>query len=49
MRVLLFEPRLCTKHELDTIYSLEDFYDFLEIIEAKQAIEEEMMKQSKEG
>jgi hypothetical protein len=32
------EPRLATLHELQTIYSLEDLYDFLEIIEVREAI-----------
>jgi len=39
-RVLTFnEPRLATKYELDTIYTVSDLYDFLEIIDAKQALD----------
>jgi hypothetical protein len=48
MTVLLFEPQLCTKHELDSIYDLEDLYDFLEIIEAKNSIEEEIQKKEQQ-
>jgi hypothetical protein len=32
------EPRLATLHELQTVYSLEDLYDFLEILEVRDAI-----------
>lgn len=44
MRVLTFEPRLCTKHELQTIYTLDDFYDFIEIIDAQETLKEEATK-----
>jgi hypothetical protein len=44
MRVLTFEPRLCTKHELETLYTLDDFYDFIEIIEAQETLKEEAHK-----
>jgi hypothetical protein len=44
MTVLTAEPRLCTLHELETIYSVEHLYDFLEIIEAKSAVEEDFHK-----
>lgn len=41
MELLTFEPRLCTLHELKTVYSVKDFYDFLEIMEAHKALEQE--------
>ena len=44
MRVLTFEPRLCTKHELATLYTLDDFYDFIEIIDAQETLKEEAHK-----
>lgn len=44
MRVLTFEPRLCTKHELQTLYTLDDFYDFIEIIDAQETLKEEANK-----
>lgn len=47
MTVLLFEPRLCTKYELETVYSLDDLYDFLEIIEVKSALEDEAREQAR--
>lgn len=46
--MLLFEPRLCTKIELDTVYSLDDFYDFMEIIEVRSALDEESRRTAKE-
>lgn len=47
MRVLMYEPRLCTLHELQTVYSLEDFYFFLEMIDAQETLKEEQIKKSK--
>lgn len=44
MRVLTFEPRLCTKHELATLYTLDDFYDFIEIIDAQETLKDEANK-----
>ncbi|QDP60438.1 MAG: hypothetical protein GOVbin1096_66 [Prokaryotic dsDNA virus sp.] len=41
MTLLLFEPKLCTLHELQTIYSIKDFYDMLEIIDVQRAFQEE--------
>lgn len=44
MRVLTYEPRLCTKYELENLYSIDDFYDFVEIIDAQETIKEEAVK-----
>ena len=41
MSLLLFEPRLCTLHELQTLYSLKDFYDMLEIVDVQRASKDE--------
>lgn len=47
MRVLMHEPRLCTLHELQTIYSLEDFYLFLEMIDVQETMRDEQIKKNK--
>lgn len=44
MRVLTFEPRLCTKYELEHLYTLDDFYDFVEIIDAQDTLKDEATK-----
>lgn len=44
MRVLTFEPRLCTKYELEHLYTIDDFYDFVEIIDAQETLKEEAEK-----
>lgn len=44
MRVLTFEPRLCTKYELEHLYTIDDFYDFVEIIDAQETLKEETEK-----
>lgn len=44
MRLLMHEPRLCTLHELQTIYSLEDMYFMLEMIDVQEALKEEQIK-----
>ena len=44
MRVLTFEPRLCTLQELYDVYTLDQFYDFVEIIEAQETLKEEAHK-----
>ena len=44
MRVLTFEPKLCTKYELEHVYTIDDFYDFVEIIDAQETIKEEAEK-----
>lgn len=41
MRVLTYEPKLCTKYELEHLYTIDDFQDFLEIIEAQETLAEE--------
>lgn len=41
MRLLMYEPRLCTLHELYTVYDLDDFYDFIEMIDARETIDAE--------
>lgn len=45
MTLLLFQPSLCTLHELQTTYSVEDFYDMLEIVDVQRALQEEARKQ----
>jgi hypothetical protein len=37
----MYEPRLCTLHELRTVYSLEDMYDMLEMIDVQETLKEE--------
>lgn len=44
MRVLTFEPRLCTLQELYDVYTFDQFYDFVEIIEAQETLKEEANK-----
>ncbi len=44
MRVLTFEPRLCTKYELEHLYTLDDFRDFVEIIDAQETLKDEANK-----
>ena len=44
MRVLTFEPKLCTKYELEHVYTIDDFYDFVEIIDAQETLKEEAEK-----
>jgi len=44
MSLLLFEPKLCTLHELQTIYSLTDFYDMLEIADVQRASKAESQR-----
>jgi len=49
MTLLLFEPRLCSLHELQNTYSLTDFYDMLEIVDVQRAIADESRRlQAKE-
>lgn len=40
LRVTTHERIKCTKHDLDTIYSLTDLLDFIEDIEVLAAIDE---------
>lgn len=47
MKVLMFEPRLCTLDELQTIYSLSDFYNFVEMIDVSTALKKELEKDNK--
>lgn len=35
------KTKLATKHELDTVYSLSDIYDFLEMIDVYNALEKD--------
>lgn len=44
MRVLTFEPRLCTKYELEHLYTLDDFHDFVEIVDAQETLKDEASK-----
>lgn len=37
----MFKPQLCTMYELQTEYSVEDLYDFLEMIDVKNALDKE--------
>jgi len=42
MRLLMYNtPQLCTLFDLRTKYSLDDFYNFLEIIDATEALKEQ--------
>jgi len=41
MSLLLFEPKLCSLHELQHTYSLTDMYDLLEIVEVQRAMKDE--------
>jgi len=45
MTLLLFEPSLCSLHELQNTYSLTDFYDMLEIVDVQRALMSESRKQ----
>jgi len=45
MNLLLFEPKLCSLYELQTVYSLEDFYDMLEIVDVRRELQEEHRKE----
>lgn len=38
------DPKLATKHELDTIYTIDDLYDFLETLDAFEFLAEEADK-----
>ena len=51
MRLLTYEPRLCTIYELEHLYSIDAFYDFIEIMDAQETIIEEAQKaqQSKQA
>lgn len=40
MRLLTYEPRLCTKYELEHLYTIDDFYDFVEIMDAQETLKE---------
>jgi len=42
----MHEPRLCTLHELQTIYSVEDMYFMLEMIDVQDTLKEEQKKAS---
>jgi len=44
MTLLTFQPQLCTLHELQTVYSLTDFYDLLEIVDVQIELKEEARK-----
>lgn len=41
------EKRLASLYELQTVYSLEDLYDFLEMIEVQNALVDDINKNSK--
>jgi len=41
MSLLLFEPKLCTLHELQTVYSITDFYNMLEIVDVQKTMQDE--------
>jgi len=41
MTLLLFEPKLCSLHELQNTYSLTDFYDMLEIVDVQRTLQDE--------
>lgn len=44
LRLLMHEPKLCTMHELQTVYTLDDFYNFLEMIDAQETLRDEADK-----
>lgn len=46
LRATTHDKIKCTKHELDTIYSLTDLYDFIEDIEVLAAMEESSMQKA---
>lgn len=46
LRVTTHDKVKCTKHELDTIYSLTDLYDFIEDIEVLAAMDESSMQKA---
>lgn len=47
MRVLKFnEPKLCSLHELRTVYTLNDLYGFVEIIEVHNALMEQAQSEN---
>jgi len=48
MNLLLFEPKLCSLYELQTIYSLKDFYDMLEIVDVRRELQEEHRRELQE-
>jgi hypothetical protein len=43
------EPQLCTLHELRTIYTLSDLYDFVEMIDVTESIREQHLATIKAG
>jgi tagatose-1,6-bisphosphate aldolase len=46
-RILLAERKLATLHELQTIYSTEDVYDMIELLEYEDLCEEEYTNEAK--
>ena len=48
MRVLMYEPKLCTLHELNEVYTLDEFYDFVEMIEVQETLKEIASNQNKQ-
>lgn len=41
MRLIMHEPQICTYHELKEVYTLEDFYDMLEMVDVQQALQDD--------
>lgn len=48
MKLLTYEPRLCTLHELKEVYTLDDFHDLLEMIEVQETLKEIASNQNKQ-
>lgn len=46
LRLIMHEPKICTYHELATVYSIDEFYDLLEYVEAQQVLREEAQKKA---
>lgn len=48
MKLLTYEPRLCTLAELKDTYTLDDFYDLLEMVEVQETLKEIASNQNKQ-
>jgi 4-diphosphocytidyl-2C-methyl-D-erythritol kinase len=46
LNLLSAEERYCTYHELQTVYSLPDFYDMIEMMEVNTALREDGRRRS---
>lgn len=48
MKLLTYEPRLCTLAELKDTYTLDDFHDLLEMVEVQETLKEIASNQNKQ-